>query len=168
VSAPLILLDTSSSMALPVGSRRRIDVLAEILASVLPATPAVRLFSFNSAVTELDNAVSEHGIHLPEPDGSTGLDHAIEHIASLHPNPLIVISDGEPDDARAALDAAGGLNCVIQTFYCGDESNRAAIAFLRDLALCSRGGVGRLRIGNLAKPEQVATDLRPLLAGPAR
>ena len=93
---------------------------------------------------------------------------AIEQVASLHPNPLIVISDGEPDDARAALDAVISLGCVIQTFYCGDETNRAAISFLRDLALRSRGGIGRMRIGNLAKPEQLAADLRPLLAGPAR
>jgi hypothetical protein len=93
---------------------------------------------------------------------------AIAHIAPLQPSPLIVLSDGEPDDARAALAAAGALNCVIQTFYCGDETNRAAISFLRDLALCSRGGVGRLRIGNLARPEQLAADLRPLLMGPAR
>jgi hypothetical protein len=168
MSVPLILLDTSSSMTSPVGSRRRIDVLAEILASVLPATPNVRLFSFNSVVTELEHAVTEHGIHLPEPEGSTALDRAIAQVAPLRPNLLIVISDGEPNEARAALDAACGLGCVIQTFYCGDESNRAAISFLRDLALCSRGGIGRMRIGNLAKPEQLAADLRPLLAGPAR
>jgi len=168
MSAPLILLDTSSSMTSPVGSRRRIDVLADILTSVLPATPNVRLFSFNTVVTELEHAITEHGIHLPEPEGSTALHRAIAQVAALHPNPLIVISDGEPDDARAALDAASSLGCVIQTFYCGDETNRAAISFLRDLALCSRGGIGRMRIGNLANPEQLAADLRPLLAGPAR
>jgi hypothetical protein len=164
----LLLLDTSSSMTSPVGAKRRIDVLAEILTAVLPATPNVRLFSFNTVVTELEHAVTEHGIHLPEPSGSTALHRAIVQVASLHPSPLIVISDGEPDDARAALDAACSLGCVIQTFYCGDETNRAAISFLRDLALCSRGGIGRMRIGNLATPEQLAADLRPLLAGPAR
>jgi hypothetical protein len=164
----ILLLDTSSSMNSLVGGKRRIDVLAEILTSVLPSVLGVRVFSFNSVVTELEHAVTEYGIHLPEPDGSTALHRAIAQVASLHPTPLIVISDGEPDDARAALDAACSLGCVIQTFYCGDESNRAAISFLRNLALCSRGGIGRMRLGNLAQPEQLAADLRPLLTGPAR
>jgi hypothetical protein len=155
-------------MVSPVGARRRIDVLAEILTTVMPTVSTVRIFAFSSTVIELENVVGEQGVHLPDPDGSTALHRAIEHVAPLHPSPLIVISDGEPDDARAALDAACGLRCVIQTFYCGDETNRAAIAFLRDLALCSRGGVGRMRIGNLAKPEQLVADLRPLLTGPAR
>jgi hypothetical protein len=90
----ILLLDTSSSMTSPVGSRRRIDVLADILASVLPATPNVRLFSFNSDVTELEYADTEHGIHLPEPAGGTALHRAIAQVAPLRPNPLIVNPDG--------------------------------------------------------------------------
>jgi hypothetical protein len=168
MTASVILLDTSGSMNEPVGARRRIDVLADILASVLPSTPGVRLFSFNSVVTELIEAVTEHGVSLPSPQGSTALHHAIEQIAPLQPNPLVVISDGEPDDARATLAAASRLSCIIQTFYCGDESNRAAVSFLRDLALCSRGGVGRLGIGDLTRPERLAGDIRLLLAGPVR
>jgi hypothetical protein len=143
-------------------------VLDEILTTVLPTVSKVRIFAFSSTVIELKNAVGDQGVHLADPGGSTALHRAIEHVAPLRPSPLIVISDGEPDDARAALDAACGLHCVIQTFYCGDETNRGAIAFLRDLALCSRGGVGRMRIGNLAKPEQLAADLRPLITAPAR
>jgi hypothetical protein len=154
-------------MALPVGARRRIDVLGDILAAVLPNTPGTRLFSFNSVCTELPEAITVHGVHLPEPGGSTALHAALETIAPLHPNPLLIISDGEPDDGKAALAAASNLHCVIQTFYCGDESNRAAVSFLRDLALCSKGGVGRLRISNLTKPEQLADDIRLLLRGPA-
>ena len=68
-----ILLDTSSSMNAPVGSRRHIDVLASILTSVLPATPDVWVFAFNSVVTDLQDAVTERGVHLPEPEGSTAL-----------------------------------------------------------------------------------------------
>ena len=66
----LLLLDTSSSMTALVGAKRRIDVLADILTSVLPATPNVRLFSFNTVVTELERAITEHGIHLPEPEAA--------------------------------------------------------------------------------------------------
>jgi hypothetical protein len=164
---PVILLDTSGSMSLPVSTRRRIDVLSDILASVLPSTPGTRLFSFNSICTELLEAITANGVHLPQPGGSTALHAALEAVAPLHPNPLLIISDGEPDDSKAALAAASSLHCVIQTFYCGDESNRAAISFLRDLALCSKGGVGRLRIGSLTKPEQLADAIRLLLRGPA-
>jgi hypothetical protein len=158
----ILLLDTSSSMTTAIGSRRRIDVLADVLSSVLSTNPSVRLFSFNSTITEL----IEPATNLPEPGGSTALHRAIDYVASLQPALLIVISDGEPDDARAALAAAGNLNCVIETFYCGDETNRAAIGFLRDLALCSRGGVGRLKIADLTKPKLLADDIRLLLAGP--
>ena len=77
----ILLLDTSSSMNALGGGKRRIDVLADILASVLPATPNVRLFSFNSAVIELEHAVTAHGVHLPEPEGSTALHRPIEQVA---------------------------------------------------------------------------------------
>jgi hypothetical protein len=164
----ILLLDTSGSMVTPVGSRRRIDVLADILAAVFPALPDTRLFGFGSTTTELVDAVTEHGINLPEPAGSTALHLALEAMMPLKPNPLVIISDGEPDDAHAAIAQARLLGCVITTYYVGDESDRAATAFLRDLSLCSRGGVGRASRGDLLKPEQLAADIRLRLTGPAR
>jgi hypothetical protein len=164
----VILLDTSGSMAAPVGTRRRIDILGDILAAVLPTAPGTRLLSFNSITTELDNAVTEQGMNLPEPGGGTALDGALAYVSPLNPRRLIVISDGEPDDPRAAIAAGRALGCVIHTYYCGDDGNRAAIAFLRNLALCSKGGIGRAQVGDLTEPARITSEIRHLLTGPAR
>lgn len=142
------------------GGRRRIDILSDILKNVL--LPGMRPFAFSDSVTTL-----EPGQKLPEPCGGTDLQMALDFVRTLSPHHVIVISDGEPNDKPAALTSARTLNCVISTFYCGDESNRAAIAFLKQLALCSRGGVGRPVIADLRKPEKLTADLRLLLAGPS-
>jgi hypothetical protein len=163
----IVLLDTSTSMAEPIGNRRRIDVLEDILRQVLPSTPGVRLFGFSSAVTELEGAVAEHGVHLPEPGGGTALHLAIQHVAALRPSRLIVISDGEPDDADAALAAARELGCEIVSYFAGDERNHAAVAFLRALAWCSADGLGHAAVTDLRDPRRLETELRLLLTGPA-
>jgi hypothetical protein len=94
---------------------------------------------------------------------------ALEYLLPSRLQRVIVISDGEPDDPQAAITAARALRCVISTYFCGDERNRAAMAFLRTLALCSRGGVGPARLGDLRQPVKLAGELRLLLLnGPAK
>jgi hypothetical protein len=159
---PVILIDCSGSMDLPVGDRRRIDLLADTLRLVLPDTPDARLVAFNDTVSPVASAD-----RLPEPDGGTALHHAFEHIAPWRPGRLIVISDGEPDDRAAALRAARMLNCPIDAFHAGPKDDRAAIAFLRNLCLCGRG-VGRATVADLRNPAKLAGELRLLLAGPRR
>jgi hypothetical protein len=155
-----ILLDVSESMNTPVaGGQRRIDQLAAILKNVV--TSGVRLVAFNDSITAL-----EPGQQLPEPSGSTALHLAFDHALQMSPRHVILISDGQPDAPKAAIASAGTLGCVISTFYCGEETNREAIAFLKQLALCSRGGVGRPQIADLHKPEKLTGELRLLLAGP--
>ena len=157
----VILLDTSSSMAMPVmGGQRRIDLLDNILKNVV--TPSVHLLAFSNYVTAL-----EPGQQLPEPSGGTDMHLALDYAARLSPRRVIVISDGEPADAKATIASARALNCIISTFHCGDETNRSAIAFLKQLALCSRGGVGRPLLADLRKPEKLTSELRLLLTGPA-
>jgi hypothetical protein len=157
----VVLLDTSTSMAEPIGSRRRIDVLADILHQVLPATLGVRLFAFSSAVREI-----ERHAPLPEPEGGTALHLALAHAASLAPARVVVISDGEPDDADAALAAARELGCEIITYFAGDERNHAAVAVLRALAWCSADGLGHAAVADLRAPDRLAGELRLLLTGP--
>ncbi len=161
----VVLVDTSSSMCEPVGSRvrRRIDVLRDILEAVLPVTPAARLIAFDSIVREIDGAAA-----LPEPSGGTMLHNALDFIAPLHPQQLILISDGEPQDAEAALTAARKLHCVIRTYFCGDERNHAAIAFLRALSWRSSDGFGQAVVSDLRKPEKLAGALRLALTAPGR
>jgi hypothetical protein len=164
MSGTHILADTSGSMAFPVtGDKRRIDVLRTILATILPSLPGTSVAGFNDTVFPL-----ELGQALPEPSGGTALHLALQHVLPMHPEHVVVVSDGEPNDPAAAITAARALQCRISTYYCGEEGNRAATSFLRTLALCSRHGVGRAMLGDLRKPEQLAGELRLLLAGPPR
>ena len=153
----VILLDTSSSMALPVGNRRRADVLADIL-KALPAGAAIRRVSFNSIVTEVAGKEA-----WPEPGGGTALASALTFAAGLRPARVIVISDGEPDNAEAALAVArdlGAGGCHIETYFCGDERAHEATAFLRALAWCSHDGFGRTAVADLSRPELLEGELR--------
>ncbi len=159
---PLVLLDTSGSMGELAGARRRIDVLAAVLQQVLPGAPGARLFAFDSIVRELDGAS-----RLPEPAGGTALHVALGALAPLQPQLVIIVSDGEPDDAEAALAAARDLHCQIATHFVGDERDHAAVAFVRALAWCSTDGMGQTAICDLRRPERLAHNLRRLLTGPA-
>ena len=134
-------------------------MLAVILKQLL--TPDVHLVAFNDEVVEL-----KHGAPLPDPGGSTALHLALDYAAELSPQRVIILSDGEPDSAEAAFAAPRALCCVISTFYCGDESDRPALAFMKRLTLLSRGGVGRPQLADLNKPQEVTTKLRLLLAPP--
>lgn len=152
----VILLDTSSSMALPVGNRRRADVLADILGA-LPVTAGIRRVSFNSVVTEIGADA------WPEPGGGTALAQALTFAAAMNPAHVVIISDGEPDNADAAMAAArdlGARGCQIETYFCGDERCHAATAFLRALAWCSHDGLGRMAVADLTQPKLLEGELR--------
>jgi hypothetical protein len=155
-----ILLDNSGSMIESVGDRRRIDVLQDIL-NRTPWPAGARLFSFASSVTELD------GTKLPAPGGGTALHTALTHIAPLRPAIVAIVSDGQPNDPQAALDAARALNCEIRTYFCGDPTNTAAVALLRALAWASSDGLGRFLTTDLRNPTKLIGELR-LLSGPSK
>jgi Mg-chelatase subunit ChlD len=167
MSGVVVLVDISGSMDTPVSAdQRRIDALRTILGTVLPSLPDARVVAFSDTV-----AVLEPGKPVPEPGGGTALHLALERVQSMNPDHLVVISDGEPADKQAAVTAARALDgCTINAYPCGSEDDRAGAAFLKTLCLCSRRGIGRAMLGDLRKksPEQVAGELRLLLAGPAR
>ncbi len=156
------LVDTSGSMIELSGARRRIDIVRDVLENVLREAPA-RVFAFDNYTRELDGPSA-----LPEPSGGTVLDRALEQIAAVRPEPLIVISDGEPFNAEAALAAARTLSTHITTIFVGDERNHAAIAFLRALAWCSSDGLGQAVVSDLRKPHQLTATLHSALLGTAR
>jgi hypothetical protein len=129
----IVLLDLSSSMNnFTDGGFRRIDALQSALKSI-PANTRFRLFGFNDGVYEesIDSVFS--------PAGGTRLAEALVVMREQRPSNLTIITDGEPDNAFAALSAAKELNCTINTIFVGDPHNYDAIRFCRALAAQHNG-----------------------------
>jgi hypothetical protein len=165
-----LVLDLSPSMNFPVGmtGRTRHDILTQAVANVAPRHPDARWFGFSGDVQE----IYEPQNGLPVMIGGTNLTGALKHLRTLAPSvqQLVVISDGEPDDGPSALTEALMLRAKISTIYCGDETNKAAVRFLRDLTACSRSGmVGTALVTSLAAPEEAAKQIEQVLklAGPS-
>ena len=167
--AAVILVDVSGSMAALEGSRRRVDILTDILRQVLPGAPGARVIAFSSLPQEL-LGIEPVQLHLPEPAGGTALHLALQGLADgPRPDRIVVITDGQVDDPGAALSAARRLAPVtIDTFYCGSDGDARALGFLRALSLA--GGTGRGITGprSLTQAAALAAELRLRLAGPAR
>lgn len=148
----VVLADVSASMAEMAGTRPKIDVLREALASAPPA----RIVAFSSAVCEVASPLL-----LPAPSGGTAMHLALDHAARMRPSRTLVISDGEPEDETKALLAAEAVPGVIDVLYCGSETNHAAINFMMRLA---RAGCGRYATRDIRKaPEQLAPSVRAML-----
>ena len=158
--AHVILCDTSGSMAGSAGAHTRIHHVREALAQV--ARPDHRLLAFSSHVTPMRTASD-----LPVPSGGTALELGLAAVAEHNPSATLVISDGEPNHAEAALEVAGRLPGRIDVIFCGDESNAAAIAFMHRLA---RLGGGRCHVHRWAAQAHtpIAATMRLMLAGPGR
>ena len=127
----VILADTSGSMADTAGSRAKIDLLREAVAETWEGLhPSVRrLVRFDSAALSLYSPAE-----LTEPSGGTAMHLGLRTAGNVQPTRVIVISDGQPDDAAEALKAADELGCRIDVLYCGPDSDAASIAFMRRLA----------------------------------
>jgi Mg-chelatase subunit ChlD len=167
-----LLLDTSSSMAKRDSDDllRRIDRLESLLPDALQNAPGARLVAFGRRVRELTPPEPSTPVRLPEPAGCTPLAHALHLIAGWNPRParVVVISDGQPDDTQTALAAARALRpAVIDALFVGDPGDHAALRFMRTLALMgAHPGVSGAR--SLLEPKALATEIKALLAGPAR
>jgi hypothetical protein len=159
-----ILADNSYSMNFPLkaGGTRR-DKLVRALAAVVVQYPGVQPFAFSGDVMRADPD------RWPQPKGGgTDMATGLKHLRQYRPDKVIVLCDGEVDDAQKALKEALLLNAEIHAVYIGDEDSRGAIAFMRQLAQCSRKGtagksaVVSLEDGNKAQEEILA------LAGPPK
>jgi hypothetical protein len=154
---PLIVLaDVSTSMGELAGSRVKIDLLQEALATI-PAS--ARVVAFGSYPSDLGA-----GRLLPAPSGGTALHLALDHVGRMPPARLLAISDGHPDDAGSALRAADRLGSVrIDVIYIGPDGDRIGMAFMRRLA---RGG-GAAQHHDLARPQaKLPNIIASLLAAP--
>jgi len=161
----VLLCDTSASMG---GQdtwtgKRRIDHLAEVLAYVLSKTRIQVLCSFNSIVREHKLTTS---VSLEEPQGGTDLALALRWCReSVKPVPeqLLILSDGQPNDPVDAVAAMAALMVTwsqppVHCYFCGDDADAPAKAFLADLARLGGPGSG-MDSFNLATPKRLAEEL---------
>ena len=165
-AAVLLLLDCSASMADMAGARSKLALLQEALDWLVPQLPAdAGMIAFAASPQLL-----APGARLPDPAGGTALHLALDEAARHRPGRSIVVSDGQPDDAALAFEAAARLRGRIDTLYCGPDNDEAAKNFLRRLA---RAGAGRcvtidiVRVAQAGQQEALRAPLRQL-ALPAR
>jgi len=157
-----ILADVSSSMLEPAGEACRIDVLTRALSGLWPrgADDAPTLYAFGDAVDVLQRPEA-----MPSPAGETRLELALARARAEGMRHCIVLTDGEPThEALALAEADAGsrdLQWRIDVIFCGDASNRAALAFCARLA---RGGgvheiVDLTRLGRAAGADTATAQL---------
>jgi Mg-chelatase subunit ChlD len=141
-AAVVILCDVSSSMA-----GERIKRLREALRELWATMPRCRLLAFNFRVWPVESPET-----MPTPSGNTALHLALEEARLLRPAKTIVISDGQPDDAEAAITVAGRIPGIIDIVFVGSDNDRQAIRFMNRLA---RMGGGRVVVRDLEKTKEL-------------
>lgn len=161
VESTVVLCDTSSSMGEFAGGRTRIDILRDVLKGIVPEHFTGQVWEFNSFLSKVPGPPYRPGV----PSGGTDLAGALKEFleAGLRPRPLIVISDGIPNDGEAALKEARKLKTFIITRFVGPDEDFAAIAFMRALAWCSDDGLGDAQVHSWERPEALRSDLATLL-----
>lgn len=148
----VLLADCSFSMNdLTASGKRRIDHLASVLAYMLSRVKLQQLICFNTVPFEVEIGPK---VKLPDPDGSTALELALHHVVALRvmPERVIVLCDGQPNNAEAALVQArelGRRGVPIDAYFCGDDGDAGA-AFMVELAAAgaSGGRSGRYKFGD--------------------
>jgi predicted metal-dependent peptidase len=145
----VILCDTSGSMAandVNVGSTTHTRI--EQLIKVLEDFQGHEVRQFNSSVSP--GPITRH-------DASGGTDMALAFNAMRNEgfDHIILLTDGEPNDANASLEAAKGLR--IDTLYIGPGE---PTDFLRQLTTATGGS---FNAADLAQPAQIASAIKGLL-----
>jgi hypothetical protein len=159
----MLLIDTSSSMnahlrdeqhnSLPT---RRIDALREVV-NLIRVQGDVPMIAFGGPIDASVRFVSD----VPEPAGGTPLAQAIMLAKEYAATRIVVISDGAPDSAPAALEAARAFAGRIDVSYVGNP-NDVGEKFLEQLAQASGGSAFT---GDLRDPKQLSRGVVGLLAG---
>lgn len=162
----MVIVDLSTSMRSPAfGGKSRYEC---VLQAITPYTGRVQVLAFSDEVREMD------ANELPPP-GSLGtytdMTKAFQTAAFLEPIKVLLMSDGEPNNADSALDAARELagqevaNCIIDVLYIG-PNNPTAIAFMRQVAEIGRGRFFDFAIDS-SSPALLESKIGSLLALPA-
>lgn len=148
----LLLVDCSGSMAHHISAGgRRIDALRSIV-QTLQTTHRVPVAAFGLRGGNQVDVVDV----VPEPQGSTPLDLAIEFGKTQGATHLVVVTDGEPNSEQSAFEAARIFGGPIDTFFVGDPNSRG-MQFASELAAMT-GGTSNL--SDLGKPKELGSKLR--------
>lgn len=133
-----LLLDISGSMDSWIGpGRTKIGELRKLAAEFTD----IRTFVFSSTCDELSKKAT-----IPAPYGGTAMHAAFLKVKADGIDHVIMITDGEPDDERQALNAAAGL--TVDCFYVGPDP---APDFLRRLCNHTNGRYGAASLNNLGE-----------------
>lgn len=134
----VIIVDTSSSMQVydSRGGRTRYDVACEELRFLQEANEGkVAVLSFSNECIFCPSGVPTYLGQMT--DMAKALDFA--KVADVPGIRFILISDGEPDDERRALNIARTYHNRIDTVYVGPEDRPYGLDFLQELARLSGG-----------------------------
>lgn len=144
---PCLLLDTSGSMATEIEfGLSRIDALRDIVKGL---QGSFRTFHFGSNTEEITQD------KIPDPSGGTNLAGALAFIKHKGFTRALLITDGRPNSAAAALEEAKGMSLSIM--YVGPHPKPQ---FLDDLAAaCS----GTCTVEDLTKTKEITEKVQLLL-----
>lgn len=134
----IVIVDTSSSMSAhdSRGGRSRYDIACQELAGLQQNLPGkIAVLSFSNTVQFCPNG---QPINF---GGGTDLAGALRfaRTADVSGMRFIVISDGQPDDERAAMSEARKYKNKIDVIYVGPEDHPAGREYLEKLARASGG-----------------------------
>ena len=129
----LFLLDVSGSMNERIGEKKKINHLRDVMANYQDA----KILCFSSNVHKLSDTQS-----IPDPDGSTNLGKAFKYIIAdtevEKPERVVLVSDGEPDNERDALEQAKNLALPIDIIFIGEKESKGN-RFMHQLASATGG-----------------------------
>jgi hypothetical protein len=155
----ILMCDVSSSMGIPCkDGKRRIDKLAGVVDRLRTTHPVpmaafglTRSYGMGGSVALVER--------LPEPQGLTPLDEAIDYGRMQEANHLIVVTDGIPDSQDDAFAAAARFGHPIDVFFIGDKGDAGA-RFCVELA--KRTG-GTCDVTDLGEPKQLEAKIIALI-----
>lgn len=136
----VVIVDTSGSMATcdSRGGKSRYTIACEELAALQGAKPGrIAVLSFSNTTMFCPDGKPFNQ------EGGTDLTEALRfaRIADVPGIQFIVISDGEPNDEKSALQEAAKYKAKIDVIYVGPETQPAGREFLRKLAAASGGSL---------------------------
>ena len=151
----LLLVDCSDSMGIRVRTgERRIEALRKVV-TTLRETHSVPMAAFGLRGAEPVAVVDS----VPEPQGGTPLDLAIEFGTEQGATKLVIVTDGEPNSEEAALDAARRFGGPIDVFYIGNGNDRG-FRFCKELAETTGGTCGLSDLGIGGGQKELAGKIR--------